>query len=107
MFQSEQLRTLAVRLLVQHAGLGRYWVGGPTAAAQDIIRDGGGLSSGEMIMLQVAFDFWNGEGGAKLADVCYRLDTSNTVAVATLLSAVAKGTVNEWIAEQRRRGDAR
>ncbi len=45
------------------------------------------LSSGEQLMLQVAFDLWNGMGDAKVADLLSTLDERNLRAVAVAILA--------------------
>ena len=99
MFSNEHQKALTIRLLLSPY-LEHFWTeNGPTEQASDYLDNGAPLSSGEMIMLRVAFDFWNGNGGAKFADVANRLDSRNTALVASLMAAVASGShaVNQWI----------
>ena len=80
---------------------------GPTDESVASLQAGGGpLSSGERVVLQVAWAFWNGAEQATLADVVYRLDGGNLRAVAMLMLAVARGAnaIDEWIAGMERPG---
>jgi hypothetical protein len=73
---------------------------GPTEAAIEIMETGGGpLSSGERIMVLAAWAFWNGHGGATVADVIERLDGPNLRAIATLMLALDRGgvAVDQWV----------
>lgn len=47
---------------------------GPTNEGCAVLADGGLLSSTEHLMLQVAFDIWNGHGKADLNDMLVRFD---------------------------------
>ena len=62
--------------------------------------DGGALSSGERVVLMVAWAFWNSAQQATLADIVYLLDPGNLRAVATLMLALARGgpAIDQWIA---------
>jgi hypothetical protein len=51
----------------------------------DLEQDGGPLSSGEILLLRVAFDLWNGGGGAKVGELLATLDGRNLRAVALAL----------------------
>jgi len=78
---------------------------GPTDEAIALFEAGGGpLSSGERIMLMVAWAFWNGAEQSKLADVIHRLDETNLHAISTLMLALAHGAehVDAWITEMER-----
>lgn len=102
MFASDQQRSLAIRVLLPRT-LQKLWTEhGPTEEAVDYVLHGSPLSSGEKIMLAVAFDFWNGQGDARFSDVANRLDSRNTHAVASLMIAVVRGSlhVDEWIETQ-------
>ena len=60
-----------------------------------------GLSHGESIMLRVALDFWNGEGGVGFAEIIETLDETNLRAVLSLARAHHAGpdAVEEWIGQ--------
>lgn len=47
---------------------------GPTTLARDYIQKGSPLSHAERLMLRVAFDIWNGQGNASIADLIAGLD---------------------------------
>lgn len=102
MFRSDSQLARACRALCRHAGIERMWTpNGPTDEAVALLDAGGGpLSSGERVVLMVAWAFWNSAEQATLADVVYRLDTRNLGAVATLMLAVAHGqhAIDQWIA---------
>jgi len=74
--------------------------GGPTETAIALMEaNGGPLSSGERIVLLAAWAVWNGHDGARFADVVYRLDGRNLVALGTLLIAVASSgaAIDTWL----------
>ncbi len=106
MFLTEEQRNQAILLLLGPVRLKHYWTAkGPTRKACDAIENGAPLSTGETIMLRVAFDLYNGHGGATFDNVAHRLDTVNTVAVGTLMAALAQSRVHEWIAARDSMGD--
>jgi hypothetical protein len=73
---------------------------GPTNEALATLDAGGGpLSSGERVVLFAAWAFWNSAPQASLADVVYRLHTSNLRAIARLMLALADGghAIDGWI----------
>ena len=78
---------------------------GPTREATDTLGDRGTLSSGQYLMLQAAFDVWNGRGGMPLGRALNVLDDRNLQAFATLLVAITMGSVDIelWISRQDRR----
>jgi hypothetical protein len=101
MFQNDAQTGRACQVLLGTLGMVDLWEGGqPTPTAVRYLRSSP-LSHGEQILLRVAFDFWNGEGGAKFADVIGVLDGPRTRAVATLMMAVSAGphAVDAWIRE--------
>ncbi len=93
MWQSEKSRNDAIlRLLAPHPALARLWHGragpgvmGPTNLAIEYVEHGSPLSSGEQLLLRVAFDLWNGGGGAKVGDLLDTLDARNLRAVCVAL----------------------
>lgn len=74
---------------------------GPTETALRYLK-ASPLSHGEHLILQVAFDLWNGRGGAKFSELMSVLDTSFLVLVFELATAVANGpdAVDAWIARR-------
>lgn len=106
MFRSEAQQARACRALCERARLGGMWsASGPTEEAIALFEAGGGpLSSGERVVLHVAWAFWNGAEKATLADVIHRLDGRNLHAISTLMLALAHGSehVEAWIEEMER-----
>lgn len=47
------------------------------ASVVELLREARSLSGGEYLLIQAALDFWNGEGGLKLADLLSGLDDEN------------------------------
>ena len=75
---------------------------GPTKYGLDAvlgIRKGfrSGISHGQALLLQVAFDFWNGLGQAPIHSVCNDLDISLVTAIGELMTAVANNRVDVWL----------
>lgn len=111
MFKTEKQQCEAIRCLLASLNLHRFWtLKGPTRQAC-VDLEGSPLSSGEQVMLRVAFDFWNGAGKVMLyRDLMGTLDSTRLFKIATLMLAANAGgdAVDEWIvkemAEQRERG---
>jgi hypothetical protein len=104
MFSDEAQRVRAVRALLARIGLASLWTDeGPTPLAMKY-RARSPLSSGETVMVQAAWDVWNGEGKLLLADVLDALDLPNTSALCGLVVAEKVGgpAIEQWIAEQER-----
>ena len=77
---------------VVHGRLADLWTSdGPTRIAADYIEKGSPLSHGEHLLLQVAFDLWNGQGRATLADLLGVLDDANLRAVLDLITLARPG----------------
>jgi hypothetical protein len=64
------------------------------------------LSSGEELVIRIAMDVWNGQGGATLARLLGALDPDRTKMIAELLVAcvTSYAAVDAWLAKY---GDAR
>lgn len=95
-FRNDRQRAKACRLLLQFQHLERFWHdddlgprSGPTEEACTELSYGkqgiGRLSTSEHIMLRVAFDFWNGGGGASIWDIQSHLDVNVIHAIGELL----------------------
>ena len=101
MFRSEAQLASVCRALCERVRLDGMWTdGGPTETAIALMEaNGGPLSSGERIVLLAAWAVWNGHDGARFADVVYRLDGRNLVALGTLLIAVASSgaAIDTWL----------
>ena len=68
------------------------------------------MSSGERIVLFVAWSVWNGEGNATIGDVIHRLDEHNLRAIGTLMLAMAtdsSSAIDRWLDDINRAGDKR
>jgi hypothetical protein len=100
-FRSEAQRARACRALCARARMPWMWTdAGPTEQAIEIVeKNGGPLSSGERIMVLTAWAFWNGDGGATVADVVERLDGPNLRAIGGLMIALGGGgaAVDQWL----------
>jgi hypothetical protein len=100
-FSSEAQLARVCRALCERVRLDGMWTEtGPTDTAIALMEaNGGPLSSGERIVLLAAWSVWNGHDGARFADVVYRLDGRNLVALGTLLVAVASGgaAIDAWL----------
>ncbi len=101
MFRSEAQLARVCRALCERVRLDGMWTdAGPTETAIALMEaNGGPLSSGERIVLLAAWAVWNGHDGARFADVIYRLDGRNLVALGTLLVAVASSgaAIDTWL----------
>jgi hypothetical protein len=75
---------------------------GPTDEAMALLEtDGGPLSSGERMLLMIAWSIWNGRGHVTVADVLHRLDGTSLVMLGKLLVAAGRGgdSIDAWLAE--------
>lgn len=88
MWRSERQQCEVIRrLLAPHHALAGLWTEkGPTKLACDYL-EGSPLSSGEQLLLQIAFAIWNGHGRATVADLLCTLDERNLFAVCAALLA--------------------
>ena len=107
MFRSDAQLARVCRAFCGRARLGRLWTeDGPTDEAMAVLEnDGGALSSGERIVVLIAWSLWNGQGRVTVADVLHRLDSTSLVMLGKLLLAVAAGgsTIDAWLAETEER----
>lgn len=110
MWRNDTQTSAAITLLLARVRLSHLWIeDGPTDDAIGLLTSmGSALSQGQLVMLRVAFDFWNGcfwngRGAASLGDVLVALDGENLTAVASLAQAVSRGgdAVDSWIAKER------
>jgi hypothetical protein len=87
-------------------GMLRFWT--PTGPSEEAVRfieaESSPLSSGEWLLLRIAFDFWNGHGRVTIADVLATLDGERTRIVCDLMHAVTRGpvAVENWISSRCR-----
>ena len=104
MFRNDAQICCALKILLRNIKGGRLWTDtGPSDAAVHASLNPVPWSHGEIIMLQVAFDFWNGDGKAKFASVLNKLDYDNTKLVTGLWIACNDGAeaVDRWIEDNR------
>lgn len=101
-FGSKTQRVRAVRVLLRLIEADGAWDRhGPTKAACKAQDEGWPTaSSGEVVIQRVAWDMWNGSGGAQLDDIMTKLDETNLDAVAGFLRAFADSplAIDDWIA---------
>lgn len=105
MFRSDQWQSDVARALLRDLGLEHLWTDrGPSDEGVELHDAGGGyLSTGERVILAVAFAVWNGGGGglASIGDVVHRLDNRRLAIVGQLLRAIAHDQVDRWLAWMR------
>jgi hypothetical protein len=83
---------------VAHGRLAPLWTAdGPTPLACNYIDKDSPLSHGEHILLQVAFDIWNGKGKATVDDLLSVLDDSNLAAVLDVILIVRPGAEHHMV----------
>lgn len=102
-FRDDRQACIAVKTLLDATELpalrGLWTTLGPSKSACELL-ESGALSSGELTLLRVAFDIWNGQGGAKVADLVHKLDSRRLHLVTSLMLAMSAGAerVDDWIA---------
>ena len=108
MFRDEEQTHRAIRTFLDTIpGLGRYWTDtGPTEEAGRVVEQrGGALSSGEALLVRVAFDLWNGRGGADFGRVVHTLGSEPLAALGALLKAMSHpddAAIDQWLARHAR-----
>lgn len=105
MFLNDAQACRALQLLLVAIKDGRLWSeSGPSDEAVRILNGETPASHGERVMVQVAFDFWNGEGKAKFADMIGVLDSNNQARAAALWVAYDFGqhAIEDWIDRAQR-----
>lgn len=105
-FRDDRQACVAIKTMLDATNLpairGLWTTMAPTKRAFELL-DSGELSSGELTLLRVAFDLWNGEGGAKVADLVHGLDSRRLHLVTSLMIAMSAGAdqVDAWIARTK------
>lgn len=105
--ENEVQRALICRAICEKVGLSGFWTAeGPTEKSLEAVythfdNDDGeedarptekvddfdvGASSGQLVMLGVAWSFWNGHPAVSLFDMAHRLDANNRRCIAELLT---------------------
>jgi len=108
MFRNDAQVNEVCTVLLERAHMRGFWTReGPTKKAHEFVEEGGPMSSGERVMLLVAYGLWNGTGGLEFAALM-QLDDENLEAVGSLLVALATGNdasaIETWIALHNTRG---
>lgn len=106
-WKDDRERALACRALLAAVGHSELWTAtGPTARAgvirtnlraNDAARrppdlNGYGLSPAEVLFVRVAWDLWDGSGGATIAALIITLDDASRAVLGKLLTALAQGS---------------
>ena len=110
MFSSELQRARVCRAFCARARLAELWTeNGPTSEARALLEnDGGALSSGERLVILIAWSLWSGCNHVGLGDVVCNLDSTSLSMLGKLMVAGARGSdaVEAWLTEQEnhRRG---
>ena len=104
MWRDDRQRARACGALLATVRLAHLWTpDGPTDEALRLLEaNGGPLSSGERVVVLSAFALWNGSGGLTLAEILDVLDPARAEALCTLVVAVQRGTVEEWLEAKAR-----
>lgn len=108
MFRDDAQTHAAIRLLLGTIpGLARMWTEtGPTDEAAHVVEGtSSAMSSGEVLLVRVAFDLYNGQGGASFGRVLNTLGNEPLNALGALLVAFTQSpeAIEVWIAAQRAR----
>ena len=116
MWKNRMQATEAIRAMLHKVGLDQLWTpDGPTAEAGTLVANDGQLSPGDQTMVRVAFDLWNGTGGATVADLLRVLDGNelraafNAIAVARpdlRLARPPSEAAQRRVAEERKRRES-
>ncbi len=95
MFKNDQQRAAVCQVVCTLGKVpGTYWTDdGPTEAAKAVLDDRDALSSGERLMVLVAWDVWNGHGKVHIERLLRTLDGDNLRHVGWLLYALSFGQV--------------
>lgn len=99
-------RSAVVKMLLDGLGLGHMWtMAGPTdkaVAVLEAIKAGNApdvWSAGQVLMFRVAFDLWNGSGGASFADVLTELKPEWVTELGTIMLSLGQGDPEHWLTE--------
>jgi len=102
-FSSELQRARVCRAFCARARLGDLWTDErPTAEAMALVeRDGGPLSSGERLLLLLAWSIWSGDGPVSVGDALASMDGVSLAMLGKLMTAAAQGSsaVDAWLTE--------
>ena len=103
MFSSESQLSRVCRAFCARARLTELWTdAGPTVLARDLAEHGGGpLSSGERLLLLVAWSLWTACSHVTVGEVFYNLDSTSLTMLGKLMIAAGRGAeaIEAWLAE--------
>ena len=103
MFSSEAQLSRVCRAFCARARLSYLWTDeGPTTEARHLAEcDGGFLSSGERLLLLVAWSLWSGCSHVTVGEVFFNLDSNSLTMLGKLMIAGAQGpeAIDAWLAE--------
>ena len=104
MFSSESQLSRVCRAFCARARLTELWTdAGPTVLARDLAEHGGGpLSSGERLLLLVAWSLWSACNHVTVGEAFYNLDGTSLVMLGKLMIAAGQGggdAIEAWLAE--------
>jgi hypothetical protein len=110
MFQNDRQICRAILCLLRPIRMDYLWtIDGPTAACCELFNKPRkrAFSGGEDILFRIAWDLWNGGGGAKFYDILHRLDAEHVQRILTLLAASLNGgiAIERWIQNQETSSD--
>ena len=104
MFSSESQLSRVCRAFCARARLSQLWTEeGPTVRARDLVeRDGAFLSSGERLLLLVAWSIWSACNHVTVGEVFYNLDSTSLAMLGKLMIAAGEGggaAIDAWLVE--------
>ena len=104
MFSSESQLSRVCRAFCARGRLTGLWTDeGPTTLARDLAERGGGpLSSGERLLLLVAWSVWSACSHVTVGEVLYNLDSTSLTMLGKLMIAAGQGggeAIDAWLAE--------
>lgn len=104
MFRNDHQRAKVTMAIVgPYQAIAPLWTtDGPTECCIDLFEhpDKRVFSSGEGVLFKLAWDVWNGMGGAGFSDLLDRLDYASTRRIGALLVAMADGSstaIDAWL----------
>ena len=104
MFSSETQLSRVCRAFCARGRLTELWTDeGPTVQARDLAERGGGpLSSGERLLLLVAWSLWTACSHVTVGEVLYNLDSTSLTMLGKLMIAAGQGggeAIEAWLAD--------
>ncbi len=105
MFWDEKLQSAAIQTLLGRIGRfntdALFDQGRPTEQFFQLYKRRGALSHGERVILEIALDFWNGQGNVRFNEL-YVLSSRTRALVFSLYQALCDGpeAIQDWIEAQ-------